>query len=229
VPNIHLKPEFAYNAEIGIKKYFNDRTFGIGFNAYYTLLDNYITREAFMLNGSSSILYDGEVGNIVSNVNRDVAYITGFTASYYGKLNTNWKTSGSITYTKGKALDTKEPLSSIPPLFGKFEVTYQQNKLELSANFRFNARKKITTYNLSEGIDNHTQTPIVNSSATNDLDKYYGTPSWMTFGVNGSYKVSQNLTVRGLLSNLFDEHYKEFASGVSAPGRTISVAIHARF
>ena len=229
VPNIHLKPEFAYNAEIGIKKYFNDRTFGIGFNAYYTLLDNYITREAFMLNGSSSILYDGEVGNIVSNVNRDVAYITGFTASYYGKLNTNWKTSGSITYTKGKALDTKEPLSSIPPLFGKFEVTYQQNKLELSANFRFNARKKITTYNLSEGIDNHTQTPIVNSSATNDLDKYYGTPSWMTFGVNGSYKVSQNLTVRGLLSNLFDEHYKEFASGVSAPGRTISVAIHVRF
>ena len=229
VPNIHLKPEFAYNAEIGIKKYFNNRTFGVGFNTYYTLLDNYIAREAFTLNGSTSILYDGEEGVIVSNVNKGLAYITGFTASYYGKLNNTWKTSGSITYTKGRAYDTDEPLSSIPPLFGKFEVTYQQNKLELSANFSFNARKKITAYNLSEGIDNHTQTPIINSSATNDLDKYYGTPSWMIFGVNGSYEINNNFTIRGLLSNLFDEHYKEFASGVSAPGRTISVAIHARF
>jgi len=229
VPNINLKPEFAYNAEIGIKKYFNNRTFGIEFNMYYTLLDNYITREAFSLNGNATILYDGEVGNIVSNVNRKKAYITGFTASYGGKLHDNWKTSGSITYTKGRAIDTKEPLSSIPPLFGRFEISYQQNQLELSANVQFNSRKKMKNYNLSEGIDNYTQTPIINESAINDLDKYFGTPSWMTFGLNSSYKLNRNLTIRGILSNVFDEHYKEFASGISAPGRNFSVAINAKF
>ena len=229
VPNINLKPEFAYNAEIGITKYFNDRTFSFGVNAYYTLLENYIAREAFSLSGSSTILYDNETGTIVSNVNKGTAYITGFTASYLGKLNKNWKTSGSITYTKGHTFDTDEPLSSIPPLFGKFRVSYQKNKLELAVNVQFNSRKKISAYNLSEGIDNHTQTPIVNANATNDIDKYYGTPSWMTFGINSSYKVNKNISIQGLLSNIFDEHYKEFASGISAPGRNFSLAVHATF
>ena len=229
VPNINLKPEFAYNAEIGITKYFNDRTFSLGFNTYYTILDNYIARESFVLSGSSTILYDGEIGNIVSNVNNGSAYITGFTASYLGKLNKNWNTSGSITYTKGHTFDTDEPLSSIPPFFGKFRISYQKSKLELSTNIQFNSRKKIKDYNLSEGIDNHTQTPIVDLNAINDIDKYYGTPSWFTFGINGSYKINKNVSIQALLSNILDEHYKEFASGISAPGRNFSVAIHANF
>jgi len=35
--------------------------------------------------------------------------------------------------------------------------------------------------------------------------------------------------VQGKITNLFDEHYKEFASGVSAPGRNFSVSINATF
>ena len=42
IPNIHVNPEIAYNAEIGIQKYFNDKKFRLGTNFYYTLLDNYI-------------------------------------------------------------------------------------------------------------------------------------------------------------------------------------------
>jgi len=34
------------------------------------LLDNYITREAFTLNGNQTILFDGEMGNIIANVNK---------------------------------------------------------------------------------------------------------------------------------------------------------------
>jgi len=116
IPNIDLKPEFAYNAEIGILKFFNQRRFSLGFNTYYTLLDNYITREA----DGNTIMYDGELGNVVKNINKDRAYITGYTANYFGRINQNWKTSGSITYTKGRTFDTEEPMSSIPPLFGKF-------------------------------------------------------------------------------------------------------------
>lgn len=225
IPNINLRPEFAYNAEIGFQKYFNDKTFSLGFNAYYTLLDNYITREA----DGTTIMYDGELGRVVKNINKDRAFVTGYTASYQGRINQNWRTSGFITYTKGRTFDTDEPMSSIPPLFGRFEVSYRKNKVELSANYRFNAKKDITSYNITEGIDNHVQTPIVNSSATNDVEKYYGTPSWFTVGLNGKYSVNQNFSIQGALSNLFDEHYKEFASGVSAPGRNFSVAIHATF
>ncbi|RBW59757.1 TonB-dependent receptor [Tenacibaculum sp. E3R01] len=225
VPNINLKPEHAYNAEIGVQKYFNNRKFRIGANVYYTLLRNYIYREAFQLNGKSTIQFDGEDGDIVANVNKGNAYITGFTVSYQGKLHNNWKTSGFITYTKGESYDLNEPMSSIPPLFGNFEINYTNKKFEGGANLRFNAKKDIKDYNINEGIDNHNQTPIINASAQEDIDKYYGTPSWMTIGLYGKYTLNSIASIQASISNLFDEHYKEFASGVSSPGRNLSIAL----
>jgi hemoglobin/transferrin/lactoferrin receptor protein len=229
VPNITLKPEHAYNAEIGVQKYFNDRKFRLGANVYYTLLNNYIYRESFQLNNNSTVYYDGEQGDIVANVNKGTAYITGATISYQGKLLKNWSTSGFLTYTKGKARDTNLPMSSIPPLFGRFELNYSNKKFEGGANLVFNAKKNITDYNLDEGIDNHTQTPIVNENATEDIDKYFGTPSWVTVGLFAKYTVNANVSIQTQFANLFDKHYKEFASGVSAPGRNISVSLVTNF
>ncbi|WP_422089979.1 TonB-dependent receptor domain-containing protein [Tenacibaculum ovolyticum] len=229
VPNITLKPEHAYNAEIGVQKYFNNRKFRVGANVYYTLLNNYIYREVFQLNGDNTVTYDGEEGDIVANVNKGRAYITGATISYQGKLLKNWSTSGFLTYTKGKTYDTNLPMSSIPPLFGRFELNYSNKKFEGGANLVFNAKKNITDYNLDEGIDNHTQTPIVNENASEDVDKYFGTPSWVTVGLFAKYTVNPNVSIQTQFANLFDKHYKEFASGVSAPGRNISVSLVTNF
>jgi hemoglobin/transferrin/lactoferrin receptor protein len=229
IPNIRLKPEHAYNAEIGAQKYFNNRKFRVGANVYYTLLNNYIYRENFELNGSSTIEYDGEEGTIVANVNKGTAYVTGATVSYQGKLHKNWNTSGFITYTYGKAYDINEPLSSIPPLFGRFDLSYVNKKFEGGANLVFNAKKDISDYNITEGIDNHEQTPVVNANAAEDVDKYYGSPSWMTVGLYGKFQFTKNIALQAQLSNLFDEHYKEFASGVSAAGRNISVSLLTNF
>ncbi|XRE43396.1 hypothetical protein ACIVBQ_001600 [Tenacibaculum discolor] len=229
IPNISLKPEHAYNAEIGAQKYFNNRKFRVGANVYYTLLNNYIYRENFELNGNSIIEYDGEDGAIVANVNKGTAYVTGATVSYQGKLHRNWNTSGFVTYTYGKTYDTNEPMSSIPPLFGRFDLSYVNKKFEGGANLVFNAKKDISDYNITEGIDNHEQTPIVNANATEDIDKYYGSPSWMTVGLYGKFQFTKNIALQAQLSNLFDEHYKEFASGVSAAGRNISVSLLTNF
>ncbi|RSC94836.1 TonB-dependent receptor [Tenacibaculum singaporense] len=229
IPNTSLKPEHAYNAEIGAQKYFNNRKFRVGANVYYTLLNNYIYRENFELNGNSTIEYDGEDGAIVANVNKGTAYVTGATVSYQGKLHKNWNTSGFVTYTYGKTYDTNEPMSSIPPLFGRFDLSYINKKFEGGANLVFNAKKDISDYNITEGIDNHEQTPIVNTNATEDIDKYYGSPSWMTVGLYGKYQFTKNIALQAQLSNLFDEHYKEFASGVSAAGRNISVSLLTNF
>jgi hemoglobin/transferrin/lactoferrin receptor protein len=229
VPNIDLNPEFAYSAELGVQKYFNDKKFRIGGNVYYTLLDNYIQRGEFILNGNDQVLFDGELGNVVANQNRGTAFITGFTGSYQGKLSNSWKTSGFITYTKGRTYDTNEPMSSIPPLFGQFELNYSADKFQLGADIRFNSKKDITDFNLPEGIDNHDLTPIVDDTAIDDLDKYFGSPSWYTFGFSGRYEVNTNWSVQARITNLFDEHYREFASGISAPGRNLSVSLIANF
>lgn len=229
VPNIDVKPEFAYNAEIGIQKYFNHRKFRLGANVFYTLLDNYIIRDNFTMNGSNQVLFDGEYGNVVANQNRGNAYITGYTISYLGKLSKVFNTSGFITYTKGRTYDTEEPMSSIPPLFGQFEINYTTHKIEVGAALRFNSKKDISDFNITEGIDNHDLTPVVNPNASNPKDIYFGTPSWITLGANSRYVLNENFSVQARLDNIFDEHYIEFASGVSSPGRNLSVSFVANF
>lgn len=230
VPNMSVKPEFAYSAEVGVQKYFNDRKFKVSGVVYYTLLDNYIIRDAFTINGSSTVLFDGELGNVVANQNKNTAYVTGFTTSFQGKISDRFSTSGSMTFTEGKAYDTNEPLSSIPPLFGQFDVHYKyDSKIEIGASLRFNAKKDISDFNITEGIDNHDLTPIVDENATNDLDKYFGSPAWVTLGVNGRYIANSNWTFQGGVDNIFDQHYREFASGISAPGRNFSFSVIANF
>jgi len=220
VPNIYLKPEYVYNAELGILKYLKERKFNIGLNVYYTLLNNYIAREPFSIDGNPTIIYDGEEAETYANVNHKTAYIVGSTLSFRGAIFNHFNTSGSITITKGKGYDTNLPLSSIPPLFGNLEVGYSKNKFETALNFRFNARKKVDDYNLVEGIDNIEETPIDSSTGF-----YYGTPSWYEVSFFSKYQISNNIAVQFRVDNIFDQYYKEFASGVSAPGRNYVFSI----
>ncbi|WP_457618242.1 TonB-dependent receptor plug domain-containing protein [Lutibacter sp.] len=217
VPNIYLKPEYVYSFETSALKYFDNKTFQVGLDVYYTLLSNYITRDYFSINNAETIIYDEEEGNVVANVNKDNAYIIGSTFSFRGNLNSFWFTRGSVTYTKGKAYDTKLPLSSIPPLFGLFEIGFEKERLQASLNWKFNAKKQLKDYNLIEGKDNIEQTPFI--TATNS---YYGSPGWNTFNFRANYKVNSDLTCYVNIDNIFDIHYKEFASSISSPGRNFS-------
>ena len=219
VPNVNLKPEFAYNLEGGILKYYNKKKFQTGLNIYYTLLHNYITRDYFSMNNYETIMYDGEEATMVANVNKKNAYIVGSTFSFKGSLNDLWFTKGSLTYTKGKTYDTNQPLSSIPPLFGNIAFGMEKNRIQANLNWRFNAKKKLKDYNLIEGIDNIEQTPYSNS-----LNEYIGSLAWNTFNINANYKLNSNLTLYLNIENVFDVHYKEFASSISAPGRNLSIS-----
>ena len=220
VPNIYLKPEYAYSFETSALKYFNNKNFQTGINVYYTLLDNYITRDYFEINNSPTIFYDGEEGRVIANVNKNNAYIVGSTLSFKGNLNKLWSTKGSITYTKGKAYDTNLPLSSIPPLFGSAEIIFEKDRFQAGLSWKFNAKKRLKDYNLIEGIDNLEQTPFI--PATNS---YYGTPNWNTFNLNANYKLNQNITFFVNIDNILDVHYKEFASAVNASGRNLSASV----
>lgn len=224
VPNIYLKPEYAYSFETSVLKYYDNRKFHTGLTLYYTLLDNYITRDYFEINNASTIVYNGEEGNVMANVNKDNAYIVGSTFSFKGDINPNWTTNGSITYTKGKAYDTNLPLSSIPPLFGDLNISYHNERLQVGLNWKFNAKKNIEDYNLVEGIDNEEQTPYNSLTGI-----YYGNPSWNTLNFNTNYRVNNSFTAFLNIDNMLDVHYKEFASAISAPGRNISISFLVNF
>ena len=229
VPNVNLRPEYAYNAELGILKYFNEKRSFVGITGYYTLLHNYIIRENFTLNGSTTILFDGEESNIVANVNKGNAYVIGGTINTKVPINNYLTAKASATVTKGRAYDTDEPLSSIPPLFGSAALVYAKNKLEFGLDLRFNGRKPPKTYNIIEGIDRIEFTPEVNQSANDLRDRYDGVPSWVALNTAASYRLTRNLNIRLAIDNIFDQHYIEFASAISAPGRNYSLSVLANF
>jgi hemoglobin/transferrin/lactoferrin receptor protein len=224
VPNVDLQPEFAYNFEAGVLKYFDEKRTYIGLATYYTLLNNYIVRAPFEINGSSTIIYDGEEANVVANVNKDNAYVYGGTFNFKAQLSNNWNTRASLTYTKGVAYDTGEPLSSIPPLFGNMAFNYVRNRIETGFNMVFNARKKAEDYNVSEGIDNIEETPYLLEEQA-----YYGSPSWYTLNYYMRIKTSKYLDLLINVDNIMDHHYKEFASAISAPGRNFSFTVIGTF
>ena len=229
VPNVNLRPEYAYNAELGILKHFNKKNSFIGITGYYTLLNNYIIREGFTLNGSSTILFDGEEGTIVANVNKDNAYVLGGTFNIRSRFANYFTGKASVTYTKGKTYDTNEPLSSIPPLFGQAELNFAKNKFELGLNLRFNGRKKTNLYNVTESIDRIELTPEIDPDARNIRDQYYGAPFWVTLNATSNYRLMRNINLQLAIDNIFDQHYIEFASGISAPGRNFSFAVLVNF
>ena len=144
--------------------------------------------------------------------------------SFLMGLLTNLNTRASITYTKGKAYDTNEPLSSIPPIFGLFELIHKKGRLESSIDLKFNGRKKLDQYNISEGIDRIEETPFIDATGL-----YYGSPSWYTLNLNTKYRASKNIDILLAVDNILDTHYKEFASSISGPGRNFSVSVMAQF
>ncbi|GAB1308227.1 TonB-dependent receptor [Urechidicola sp. KH5] len=219
VPNIHLKPEYAYNAELGVIKYFNEKNWYLGGNLFYTLLNNYIARAPYWVNGSPTIIYDGEEVETVANLNHGNAYITGVSLKMDGRFLKNWRAKGSVTYTKGRGYDTNEPLSSIPPIFGNIEINYSKNKFEGGIFFIVNGEKDIEDFNLIEGIDNVDQSP------TDSNGNFVGTPSWNTFNLYAKYKIRKNIALQINADNIFDNHYKEFASAISGIGRNYSFSI----
>lgn len=220
VPNVALKPEYIYNIEASLLKFFNERNIQLGLNIYYNLLSNYITRDFYSLHGNPTSIYDGEEVTTIANVNKGTAYILGGTLSGRGQFDSNLYASGSVTYTKGLAYDTGLPLSSIPPFFGDFQFGYDNNIFGAGLRWRFNAEKAIEDYNLIEGIDNENQSP------ENDLGLFVGTPKWDIVDVNFNYNFSNQIKFIINLNNVLDVHYKEFASSISAPGRHVNIALN---
>ena len=103
-------------------------------------------------------------------------------------------------------------------------MNYNHNKFETGINFIFNTRKNLEDYNISEGIDNIEETPFIS-----EIDDYYGSPSWQTLNLYSRYKATKNIDLLLNIDNIFDQHYKEFASGISAPGRNFSFTILGSF
>ena len=75
------------------------------------------------------------------------------------------------------------------------------------------------------GEDGLNETPVVNANSINDMNKYYGMPSWNVWSILSQYQFQKNIILNVALKNIFDLHYRTFASGISAEGRSIQLGL----
>lgn len=217
VPNASLKPEYTYNAELNFNHTSGSLSFGG--SIFYTLFKQALVVDLFTFNGKDSILYGGVNSAVFASQNKAKAYVFGWSGNASFKITGQLKIEGVATYTIGKYTDQKGvqvPLDHIPPFYGKISINQSFKKGNASVYSLFNGWKKIKDYN-PNGEDNQ-------QYATPE-----GMPSWITINAKFEFNMGKQWQTQIALENIFDVNYRYFASGISAPGRNLTLALRKSF
>ena len=216
VPNDQIKPEYAYNGEIGLTASFFNEKVTINAVGYLTLLKNAIVRNSFTLNELDSLVYDEELLKIQANENIDEGNVYGTSLNFLAHISKTLRMKGSINYTIGENITQNTPLGHIPPTYSRIDLIYSKKNFTIASYIKHQAWKWISDYSPT-GEDNE-------DNATID-----GTPAWYTLNLQSEVKLNKWLSTQAAVENIFDIHYRPFASGVSAPGRNIVLTLRANF
>ena len=228
VPNSFLKPEYAYNFETGFTKFLNNSKDYISLRGFTTLISRHIVRSNYSIfsdkttSDDSTIIYNNEEVKTLANKNLGNRYIFGGSFDCYFTFTKNIFLKNSITITEGNKNKKYGPLPSISPIFGFLSINYRHSFFKLSSIVNFSGSKDPEKYSFG-GEDGLEETPIIEGS--NEI-KYAGTPSWYDFSIIGDYIINKKLKINFGAYNLFDFHYREFGSGISAPGRNIQIGLN---
>jgi hemoglobin/transferrin/lactoferrin receptor protein len=224
IPNPTLKPEYANNLDFGISYFTPNKKGAFALRLYSTFLTNYIVRQfapnyTDQLTGQvMELRFDEDIVQTQINDNMGAASIHG--ASFEGKWNltSHLTVSSDLTFTRTDFIEGFGPLPSILPFYGANMLQYNKDKLSIRIRNRFSSTKNREDYSLG-GEDGLDETPVeLNSEG---FPQFIGTPSWSIFNLSGSYAWTEQLVIRAGLENVFDVHYREFASGISASGRSL--------
>ena len=221
VPNPGLKAEYAYNAELGIAKIFDD-VMKIDASVYYTHLDNALVRRDFTLNGSDSLMYDGEMSRVQAIQNAASAYVWGIQTGIEIKIVSGLNLSTRFNYQKGEEeLDdgSDSPLRHVGPYFGSTHLTYTAQKLNLDLYTVYNGEVSYDDLATSEQGKDYMY-------AIDENGNPYS-PSWYTINFKAMYKLTDIISVTAGIENVTDQRYRPYSSGIAAAGRNFIFSIKA--
>jgi hemoglobin/transferrin/lactoferrin receptor protein len=212
IPNSKLKPEYTNNFELGMQVH----TEKWDMNAYgfYTDFRNAIVTEAAQFNGQDSVLYDGQLTKVFTTVNKATAFLYGAGMNLMYRASSNLSVSGNVNYTYGRFNNDTVliPLDHVPPVHGRVGIRYAEKKWYAELFSVFNGAKKIIHYNPA-GEDN------IQYATPN------GMPGWYTINLRTGIDIARNTQLQLGMENVLDKNYRYFASGMSAPGRNVVVAL----
>ena len=131
---------------------------------------------------------------------------------------------GSVTYTDSYKNINYGPMPSISPIYGALSMVYYQNKLYAKMYWQFSGSKAVSKYSWG-GEDGLNETPLINPTAIKDLERYNGAPSWSILSFLSRYQYRKNIKLNFGVTNIFDLHYRTFASGISSEGRSFRLGL----
>ena len=223
VPNSNLKPEYAYNADLGFTKVIND-VVKINLTGYYTILKDALIRRDFMINGQDSIQYDGRLSRVQAIQNSAQARVYGLQAGLKLELPSGFRLASQINIQQGEEEQedgTYAPLRHAAPTFGETHLSYIYDKLEIDFYAEYNGELSNSELAPSEKGKEYLY-------AKDDNNNPYS-PSWYTLNLNSAYQVNSTVKVSAGIDNITDQRYRPYSSGIAAPGRNFFVAVRANF
>ncbi len=221
VPNPGLKAEYAYNADLGLSRIFDDFV-KIDFSAYYTLLDNALVRRDFALNGRDSILYDGELSRVQAVQNAGSGQVYGIQAGAELKLPRGFSITSEFNFQKGEEemeSGAVSPARHAPPWFGVSRLSYTATNLHMQFYAAYSGGKSFSEMPEEEKGKTHIY--------AQDEDGNPHSPRWYTINFKALYRFTDYLSVSAALENITDQRYRPYSSGIAAPGRNFILSIRA--
>ena len=119
VPNTFLKPEYAYNLDLGVDYKSLDNKNYLSIRGFSTIISRHIGRAEYIVYSDittpdlSTIIYNNEEVTTIANKNLGNRFIHGFSIDGFNNLSRSLKIDYSLTYTKGDNNETYGPLPSI--------------------------------------------------------------------------------------------------------------------
>ena len=219
VPNEHLKPEYAYGGDLGLKLNF-ENTLIVDLNTYYTYLDNALVRRDYQLNGATEIMYDGELSHVQAIQNAAKSWVYGFEAGMELNVNKQLKLTSQYSVIGGTEEDDngeETPLRHAAPNFGNTHLIWNAEPFKIDVFANYNQELSFNQLAPSEKGKAYIYATDINGNPY--------APSWATFNVRTQYQVNDSTTITATLENITDQRYKTYSSGIAAAGRNFILAL----
>lgn len=219
VPNENLKPEYAYNIDLGIQKKLL-KIVTVNLSGFYTYLTNAFVRREYTFNGQDSIIYKDELSQVLAIVNADKAYIYGFNVSANIDFMDNLNLNTVLNYTHGEDQDGIV-LRHVAPLFGSTRLTFTRKLITASVFANYNGE---ISY---EGLAPSEQAKPYMYATDKNGNPY--SPAWWTLNAMFSYKFNDWGSINIGLKNILDNRYRPYSSGIVASGRNLFFGLRVSF
>ena len=215
VPNPDLKPEYAYNTDLGISNDFAE-FLHIDITGFYTHLNNAMIRHDFLFNGEDSIIYKGVLSKVQAITNATYARVYGIHINLQANITDYLSVTSALNIIKGKEKGDI-PLRHAAPVYGSTHIIYKSSQFITDLYSSYNGPRKFQDMPPTE-----IEKPYLYAT---DKNGNPWSPGWFTLNLKVSYNLMKWAIINGGIENILDNRYRPYSSGIVAPGRNYIISL----